>query len=252
MTKNEWPMIRQWVLFHGSLYGFSNLHVIDASTDPVVINFLKSAQEKLKINVIFSKANLNEVETEFNQIMHREKKYCDFMIKLDTDELLTVYDPSTNAVTTNSSIIQQYLNSMPIDGRKYKVGYVAGNLIHNIGPSDKCTVKEVSMLTITHFTPMAPAGSFKSFFPAFAFRFCDLGSHYGTTAKGFNKPTTLPSNLALFHYHYQCFERVMEINRQAVISHKYLTGKESEQEAIYILGDWFVSVCSKLCFRSFL
>ncbi len=232
-------MIRQWVLYHGSLYGFSNLHVIDASTDLNVINFLKSAQDKLKINVVFSKANLNEVNNELNQVMLREKKYSDFMIKLDTDELLTVYNPVTKRGTTNKTVIQNYLNSLPFDGRKYKVDYTTSNFIeyNNMNATEKCAE---SMLTITNFSPFTSSGKTKkSFFPSDAFVSCDLGGHHGATRKEFNLNTTHPdwhTNMAVFHFHWQCFERVVANNKQAIMSHNYLLGNETQQEAIYKLG----------------
>ena len=43
MTKNEWPTLRSWVLHHGDLLGFENVHVIDNSDDARAADYLHRA-----------------------------------------------------------------------------------------------------------------------------------------------------------------------------------------------------------------
>lgn len=34
MTKDEWPLIKSWVLYHARIFGGENLYVLDGSTNP--------------------------------------------------------------------------------------------------------------------------------------------------------------------------------------------------------------------------
>jgi hypothetical protein len=39
MVKDEWPLLKQWVLYHGELLGFHNLYILDGSSDERSISF---------------------------------------------------------------------------------------------------------------------------------------------------------------------------------------------------------------------
>lgn len=46
MSRNEYPLIQSWVLYHGDRFGFENLHILDGSDDVKQIEFLKTMQVK--------------------------------------------------------------------------------------------------------------------------------------------------------------------------------------------------------------
>ncbi|KAL7531344.1 hypothetical protein ACHAXR_003989 [Thalassiosira sp. AJA248-18] len=61
MTMNEWPLVKSWIFFHGEVVGFHNLYILDSSTDPRCLSFMRYARDILGANVIFADINLNEI-----------------------------------------------------------------------------------------------------------------------------------------------------------------------------------------------
>lgn len=231
MTRNEWPLVKSNILYHGDLFGFSNVHVIDASTDKVVVNFLKKAQKELNLQVHFSSAGLRSVVKEINNLMHQNKENCSYFIKIDTDELITYYDPNKKTISIDRDVIQDYLDQLVYDGAKYQVGWSADNMIQ-LG----CKDSEDSFITETTFHPVTKT-TFKTFFPSFSFKDLDLGSHHGNVLPQYNNISTHATNLNILHYHWQCFGRMIQATKQAVIRTGYLKGNETREESIYILGN---------------
>ena len=77
--------------YHGTLIGFHNLYIIDSSTNTHCISFLRYARDILGVNVLFSDANLNQLESIMTDIGAKISGSSDFILKVDIDEFLTVY-----------------------------------------------------------------------------------------------------------------------------------------------------------------
>lgn len=227
MTKNEWPIIKSNILYHGTIFGFGNLYVIDASTDPLVLAFLRAAQVKLGVNVIYSISNLNSVEEEMNMIMRNEKNKTDFLIKLDTDEIVVHYDQKETKMSTNPTIIRNYLNMMPFDGGKLNIGYSAFAMV---SPSN-CSENDNTFITSHRNTEFADLinTTYKAFFASKTFGFYDLGGHKGSVHASCKVTTSHTTNLGIMHYHYHCFERSIKADEQAVLSHNYIFATDTLQ-----------------------
>ena len=67
--------------FHGELLGFENLYIIDGSKDPRCISLLRFARDTLGANVLFSTANLKELERLLSQIGNDVGPSSDFILK---------------------------------------------------------------------------------------------------------------------------------------------------------------------------
>ena len=240
MTKNEWPLIKSTVLYHGTIFGFENIYVIDASTDPIILAFLRAAHEKLGVNVIYSTSNLNTVAEEMNMIMHREKDKANFLIKLDTDEILVHYDPTINKMSTNPTNIRSYLNTLPLDGGILKAGFQSHAKVFS-----NCSFSDNTFVISRISSPFGPY-ALKSFFASKTFGTYDLGGHAGVLVASSNITTIQSTNLSIMHYHYHCFERSIKADEQAVLSHNYIFGNETVQEKIEkmtaLVGD-FPATC---------
>lgn len=139
MTMDEWPLLKSWVLvslrcalccdlmlqfsvlrqchnilmltfcdsfcsqYHGHLLGFENLYILDSSTDTGCISFLRYARDSLGVNVLFTDANLNQLESIMTKIGKDIGGSSDLILKLDTDKFLAIHDNSTNTLTTSIS-----------------------------------------------------------------------------------------------------------------------------------------------------
>ena len=125
MTKDEWPMLRSWVLYHGSRFGFKNLYILDGSTDQNAIRFLRKVNRTLGVNVKFTDANLNQLTYEMNTWAQSFKKVNDgsrhFIIKLDTDELIGYFDPISKVFSSNKALIIEHLNALYYNGSRYGI-----------------------------------------------------------------------------------------------------------------------------------
>ena len=70
ITKNERYLIRQWIEYHGSIFGYENLHIIDDSDDPVVLKYyddIKYSGISFYNNI---DSNLNNLEVAINNTMN--------------------------------------------------------------------------------------------------------------------------------------------------------------------------------------
>lgn len=236
LTKDDWPLLRSWVLHHGYLVGFEHLYIFDGSTQPEIITFLKHARDVLGVNVLFTKAGLNDVEKELQSVMGQlaARDACDFMAKLDTDELLDTFKGSPEAslarVATRADF-QQVLNALSVDGRSYVVPWAAASVPKPIEAST-CLDPEYDVSRSSEYfvvTPWkVPFGDKQRFVKTFAssstFAQVDLGSHdfFGNMAmQPWGKRPKIEASLMAYHFHLTCYERAIQRDEVAALSHGY-------------------------------
>lgn len=82
MTRNEWPLLREWVYYHGAMLGFQNLHIFDGSTDPRCIQFLKEARKQYGLNVVFTQTDLNGLSALITDAAKKLAPDADFFAKV--------------------------------------------------------------------------------------------------------------------------------------------------------------------------
>jgi hypothetical protein len=82
----------------------------DSSTTPDAIAFLIYARDILGVNVLFSDANLNALEKIMHRIGLMLSGSSDYIIKMDTDKYLAVFDEESK--TLKSSLAKQYLKQL--------------------------------------------------------------------------------------------------------------------------------------------
>ena len=228
MTKNEWPLLKSWVLYHAELLGGHNLNIIDGSDLSEVRDFLNRVRDNLGVRVIFSKADLNGMTAEMNRVFTIVKPMSDFIIKLDTDEFLTLRDGA--GFTTKG--VMAYLDNLPVDGRKYKATFVMNSL-----PDASCVPGTSTPMHVTRFSAAAPWTSswspgMKTFFLAATFQGIDLGSHAGEVVAPYNSDLFFDTQLNILHFHYQCFEDVVANNLRALVSHGYVLESDGAAEQL--------------------
>jgi len=244
MTKNEEILIEDWIKYHGFLFGFQNIHIIDGSDNQQVLDIYEKYRQK-GLNVHYSNANLNEMKDVLNDLMHKHKGENNFLIKLDTDEFLAHISPyvfkflqmgyflgnKLRRGTTNFNRIMhnKYVNflyarhrlrsdgfekifgNLPITGQKYKTSFTAISVPANNDIKRPCR-------EITSFKPIQ-FSHFKSFFHSESFRSVDLGGHNGVTT---NNEGVIDTPLTVIHFHSISIKDTLRRARQVLISHKYI------------------------------
>ncbi len=125
MQKNEGPLLKSWLCYHGSLVGFENIYIIDnGSDDPLTIEILNEFQT-LGVNI---DRHFNQ-KSDFdfhghlitNQILKIEKSQniCDFYFPLDCDEFLGAFDKAGNPRLDKQCIIDALYQLLESDGVLY-------------------------------------------------------------------------------------------------------------------------------------
>jgi len=246
MTMDEWPMIRSWVLYHGEIIGFENLYILDSSGHPSCISFLRYARDTLGANVIFSNANLNELENVMTDIGEALSGSADFIMKMDTDEYLTVYDKSTNMMKTS---VRSYLADFasnpthPLHEDNLVVGYFQNSI-----PNKEVCAKNIyatpenfavgAVMTGTSpkfvFDPFKIFhSSRKSYKAVFDARKIFLSKHGGTHINlgGHGESFGKPSNFGVLHFHSRCVEIEVENCKRVLERHDYIKPTDSNSEA---------------------
>lgn len=229
MTKNDWPLLKSWVLHHSHVFGGENLYIVDASTREEVVAFLQEASIRLGVHVLHSTANLNSVGDEINQLMATLGPTCDFMTKLDTDEFIILYNREKNDFQVDG--VMAYIDTMHVTGARYRVGY---SLEGGIPPKD-CTIDDDPSLEIGFATggdTSLPFPYRKAMFPGFSFNYTDLGNHDGFMKDRFESLPDITPDLAVVHFRNQCYATYIANTYRAVMSHGYVNSTDSAQEMI--------------------
>lgn len=221
MTKNDLTMIKSWIKYHGERFGYENLHIIDDSDDLNVLQYYESIREK-GITFYFFKSNLNDLIHRINEVFNQIKNYCDFIIKMDTDEFLAIFDPNTNTFTIDKDNIFKVINTLPLNGLKYKATYTMDNI-----PNPDYTN---TILNTIFSEPRI--SKFKTFFSAETFKHVDLGSHNGSVLPPYDSNQANETCLAIIHYHCQKYEILIAASKKTCVSHNYINVNDSNETMI--------------------
>lgn len=217
MTKNEKYLIKQWIQYHGEIFGYENLHIIDDSDDIDVLNYYKSITH-LQIHFYHNHQNLSNITDSINNIMNSVRNECDFMIKLDTDEFISVYNKDNDNISIYKEIIRDSFNKLNINGYRYKCSYTI-----NSAPREH----KSNPLEYIYFSRPVKT-RFKTFFNSQTYVYCDLGSHHGRVKAPYNNNRNdeneeNETNICIIHYHFQSFQHYINNCKKAIISHGYIS-----------------------------
>lgn len=265
LTKNEALYIEDWIKYHGYLFGYKNLFILDGSDDKHVLEIYKKYIDK-GLNVNYSSSGLNDVCQELNKYIHENKGDSSFLIKLDTDEFLAYTEPflmpninflekflTRNYLKTKHSYLRQILlekifnvkhekkqvfthgilkkfEELPVTGQRYKASLTMWSFPSREFVANPCrNLVDFTTLQFTHV---------KSFFHSASFVSVDLGCHSGmsTNMSGF-----IDTGLTVVHYHNTSLDDSINRAKQALISHGYIDSNES----IYVQKEKLISLRSK-------
>lgn len=244
MTMDEWPLLKSWVLYHGYLLGFENLYIIDASTDPRCISFLRYSKDILGVNVIFSNANLNQLEGLITNIANSIGGSSDAILKMDTDEFLVINDEGESELTTNfEDYLSDFSDNQHHDLRMISNKYVS--YLQSSQPTSQICAEDI-YATPDRF-PLQPftlaSKNFKSVYDS-----KKIFSHLANiNLGGHNIDSNVPTKLSVVHFHGRCIEIEIENSRRVMERHNVINASMSDDQTLAILKDSLKCPKEDLC-----
>jgi hypothetical protein len=187
MVKDENDIVEDWVIYHGSMFGFENLYIIDNYSTDGTYEILVHLSLKTPINIF----RLNDYSlkgqymTEFIEKYGKEDKIA---YPIDIDEFVVLYNKVNNTISIDKEKIMNYIDNLP-EYKVYKTNYImAKNTVFN-GHSRSTTES-------THACYADYGEHAKSFFNTKLFEntIIDHGNH-------FNCSDYYPTDICLVHYH---------------------------------------------------
>jgi len=221
MTRNEIELIEDWLKYHGFLFGFENIYILDGSDDQRVFDIYKK-YKPFGLHVKISSTGLNGLAEELNLLMHEKKGLNNFLIKLDTDEFLSYSLPVTlgDEITQvnlfhnkflSVSNFSEFFEALPITGQRYQASFMTWSIPKNSHVDNPAA-------ELIEFTPIQPI-NFKVFFHSESFLSVDLGAHVGEST---NNEGFIYTGLSVIHFHSTSLDDSIRRARQVLISHGYI------------------------------
>jgi hypothetical protein len=194
MVKNEDDIIREWIEYHGNIFGYKNLYIIDNfSTD----NTYELCKEYISLGIHLSQ------ELDYNKkgdfmTRYKNNTNCDIFIPLDIDEFICYHNKENNTVSNNKNIIINYLTNLTNNNNGfYKMNYISPINTNNENGLNKFTHGQIT----DYLKNMAKTFVITKYIPKkFIF---DHGNHVH-----FEK--FILSNLLLIHYHERSHDQVLK------------------------------------------
>ncbi|CAN0493925.1 unnamed protein product, partial [Scytosiphon promiscuus] len=128
VTKNEADLVEDFVTYHGSIFGYTNVVLIDNMSDCSQVLNLYKKFVKMGVTIERQKSYKgNSQGNAFTKFMSRHKKTCKFMVGVDTDEFIVNpgFSGSNNSKHFSTKQIKSkfdsYLNSLPRDATKFSM-----------------------------------------------------------------------------------------------------------------------------------
>uniref|UniRef100_A0A6C0LGB2 Glycosyltransferase 2-like domain-containing protein n=1 Tax=viral metagenome TaxID=1070528 RepID=A0A6C0LGB2_9ZZZZ len=216
MVKDEVDIIKDWIIYHGCLFGWNNIYIIDNySTDGTYE--LMQEYEKFGIH-IFRESDYNKKGEYMTQLID---KYCHedkIAFPIDIDEFIVHCNQSSKEVITNKEIITNYFKNLPQHGL-YKANYLVPIITNEFG-YERATA-ELNYATYADYGAHA-----KSFINTDLFRGkIDHGNHI-------HSDTYFLTDIALVHYHSRNIEQIKKKIINNVIGLGYSTDLSNLKQAL--------------------
>lgn len=209
VSKNETDLIENFILYHGKIFGFKNIVVIDnGSTCPHVLSvYKKYVSMGMVLETEYGYHGMSQGE-HFTKYMKKHSTDCEFIIGLDTDEFF-YHNPVSN--------ILLYLKSLPKNITKLKVSKYMNSIpdrdsIHYIDQKVKDPVANINTFLCQEASPP------KYFFRARTFISTVNGCHNGKVSRGITQDI---KDIYYFHFHSTGNRRSVERARSIVCGYNY-------------------------------
>lgn len=222
VTKNETDLIEDFVVYHGSIFGFSNLILIDNDSDCPTVLALYGKFRRMGVVVENHPSYRGQSQGQaFTKFMSKYRRECRFMVGLDTDEFIQFPDfltvnPEKTSVPYLRNRFRAYFSTLPRGSSKFNVVTYFNSVPD---PSAKCyTEQRVGRPAkdIIHFQ-RSVAKPKKCFFRSETFVSTVNGCHDGKSSRGGEFLT----DLCYVHFHDTGARRSVERARNIVCGYGY-------------------------------
>eukprot|EP00890_Picochlorum_soloecismus_P004523 jgi/Picsp_1/5071/NSC_02434-R1_predicted protein [Phaeodactylum tricornutum CCAP 1055/1] len=180
--KDEGKLLQEWGLYHGAIFGYKALHIIDhASTDNETKEALGFFRRKGATVVYFNGSFLDKHEQLSNLMLQSSAR---FLLPIDVDEFLAMRDTMDNRTfVTDADAVLHGFGSLPIDGRRYRMNSIHAKLCSSLLDIDQDSMRRFSRTKeMKVFEAPKPINCMsKSFFLRATFVKTDQGNHGGVT-----------------------------------------------------------------------
>ena len=114
MVKDEVDIIEDWLLYHGSLFGFNNIYIIDNYSNDGTYEILLKYKNEKNIFLIREKDYKKKGIYMRHLIKDRIKQDYDIAIPIDSDEFIVFYNKQNNCISIeNIRIIRLIIFLVP-------------------------------------------------------------------------------------------------------------------------------------------
>jgi hypothetical protein len=216
MVKDEVDIIRDWVIYHGSLFGFNNIYVIDNfSTDGTY-------EELMKFNDLINITRKPDYKKKGDYMTELIRTYSygndTIAFPIDIDEFIVYFDKNSKEVIFDKNLINNYINNLVIS-RVYKANYIM--TIPNNKNGNLRAPAEIDYGEYSDY-----GASAKSFINTKYFNEnIDHGNHINCNDYHL-------TNIVLVHYHVRNFEQLKKKNINNIVGLGYPTDLASLKKLI--------------------
>jgi hypothetical protein len=194
MVKGEVDIVKDWVLYHGNMFGFTNLYVIDNFSRDGTWETLLKLRNQYKIN-IFRLPNYKK-KGDYMTILLRNFGDGHMVFPIDIDEFIVHYDKQNNTISCNTDFIINYIVSLKLKKKPfYKMNYIQAKNFSQNGYNR-------STIDVKYGKYDDRGGHAKTFFNSGVFNgVIDHGNHYMSSDYEL-------SELCLIHFHQRNLEQI--------------------------------------------
>jgi hypothetical protein len=134
IVKGEVDIVEDWVIYHGHLFGFENIFVIDNLSLDGTYEKLLHLKQKYGINI--TRLNDYKKKGEYMTNLLRTFSKNEFGFPIDIDEFIVYYDKQNNTISCDKSKILNYIVNLRMNFPKkgiFKMNYIQSKIFNEEG-----------------------------------------------------------------------------------------------------------------------
>lgn len=215
LTKNEYDLIEDFLIYYGSIFGYSNIVIIDNGSTMQQVHNVYEIYKRYGVTVYHDHRSMNDMSQIMTEYICKHKSECEYVLPLDTDEFIFKVDRMHEAeYILDPDDIRRYLLSVPENYTVLRYGKFLGSIVDL---SDKGYVSGKFERPARNMTKFFDQGWDKIIIRSDAFCSIASGNHSCNVLYG---ERMIAQELGLLHYHESGPKRVFERCIQSIIGYR--------------------------------